>query len=178
MKLDLREIASNVGKSYNYEIREECAESEDLRCTKPIVGSINFTNTGNLIVARGKLETEIELECSRCLEKLTIPVNVKIDEQLPIPVFQTAFVEQEDVDEEEEEPLFRDNVFDLSEYIRQVVLVEVPIQPLCSDTCKGLCPTCGTNLNQGLCNCPVDVEASPFAALASMLEEEDTEEKE
>jgi len=174
MKLDLSEIAATIGKRYHYEIKEQCGakEYEDLRCTEPIIGSVDFTNTGRVIVARGSLSTTIELDCSRCLERLTLPVNVKIEEQLPIANLQALMAgQEEETSEEEEEPLFQDNVFDLSEFIRQAILVQVPIKPLCSEACKGLCPTCGTNLNQGPCDCPVDVEASPFAALAEMLKD-------
>ena len=48
------------------------------------------------------------------------------------------------------------------------LLLEVPLVPLCDDDCKGLCPQCGANLNEGPCGCSrdeADVEASPFAAL-------------
>ena len=173
MKLDLSEIATTIGKSYHYEIKEGCADYEDLRCTEPITGSVDFTNTGRMIVARGSLSTTVELECSRCLERLTMSVDVKIDEQLPISSLQALIAgHEEELPEEEMEPLFENNVFDLSEFIRQMVLVQVPIKPLCSEACLGLCPTCGRNLNDGPCDCPVNVEASPFAALADILKDE------
>lgn len=176
MKLDLTEIANNLGKHYHYEIKEDCAGYEDLRCVEPIVGSIDFTNTGRLIVAKGSLSTRVELDCSRCLETLTAPVNVKIDEQLPISSLQGLLEGSEaEISEEEKEPLFEDNIFDLSEFIRQAVLVEVPIRPLCDEACKGLCPTCGRNMNEGPCDCPVNIEASPFAVLADLMKEESDE---
>ena len=172
MKLDLSEIAGTVGKRHEYEIREDCADQEDLRCIEPIVGSVEFTNTGRLIVARGSLSATVELECSRCLGPLTLAVTATIEEQFPIPSAQAVTAgREEEITEEEKEPLFEDNRFDLSEYIRQTVLVEVPIKPLCSETCRGLCPTCGRNLNEGPCDCPVEVEASPFAVLKEILQE-------
>jgi len=170
MKLDLSEIAATVGKKYRYEIKEECAEDEDLRCIAPIVGSIEFTNTGRLIVARGSVSTTIELDCSRCLERLTAPVEVETDEQFPVTNVQALMAGyEEEITEEEQEPLFVNNILDLPEFIRQMILVQVPIQPLCSKDCKGLCPTCGRNLNEGPCDCPLVVEVSPFAALGQFL---------
>ena len=144
--------------------------------TKPIIGSIDFTNTGRLIIARGRFKTEVQFECSRCLETLTLPIEVTVDEQLPISSYQACVSGYEvEIDEAEEEPLFQNNIFDLSEYIRQAILVQTPIQPLCSDACKGLCLTCGKNLNEGPCDCPINIEASPFAVLAELLKEEKDE---
>ena len=57
---------------------------------------------------------------------------------------------------------------DLVPLIVAALLLEVPLVPLCDDDCKGLCPQCGANLNEGPCGCSrdeADVEASPFAAL-------------
>lgn len=177
MKLDLTEVANNLGKNYHYDVNEDCAEYEDLRCKEPITGSIDFTNTGRLIVARGKMSTVVELDCGRCLETLTIPVEVTVEEQFPITDLQTLIAgQEEEITEEEKEPLFENNIFDLSEYIRQSVLVEVPIRPLCSEDCKGLCPTCGSNLNEGPCDCPVNIEASPFSVLAELMEEKKSDE--
>lgn len=176
MKLDLSEVAGNLGKSYHYDINEACVKSEDFRCIKPVVGSVDFTNTGRLIVVRGHFNTEVELDCSRCLEKVPMPVEVKVEEQLPIKNFAVEPVEDEDIDEEEEVAgFFENNIFDLSEYLRQAIVVQMPIKALCSDVCKGLCPTCGANLNDAPCNCPVVIEDSPFAALKGMLEEEGEE---
>lgn len=175
MKLDLSEIAGNLGKAYHYDIREQCVESQDFRCTSPIIGAIDFTNTGRLIIVRGSFSTNVELDCSRCLEKLAMPVEVKIEEQLPIRNFLVEPVEDEDFEEDEISSFFENNIFDLSEYIRQAIVVQLPIKPLCSDACRGLCPTCGTNLNERPCDCPVTIQDSPFSALQVILEEESDE---
>lgn len=173
MKLDLNELVTNLGKTYYYEIKEDCGSVEytDLHCVHSIVGKADFTNTGSLIIARGKLSTAIEVECARCLTKSTVPVEVTMEEQFPIVDPQAlAAAKEELADEEEKDPLFENNLFDLSEFIRQSVLVQVPIRPLCSDDCKGLCLTCGKNLNEGPCDCPADLDASPFSALKQLLE--------
>jgi uncharacterized protein len=175
MKLDLNELVGNAGKTYHYDIREDCASSEyeELHCAQPIVGSADFTNTGNLILVRGKMKTVLDVECSRCLGSSRIPVDVIIEEQFPIQSLEDVLAgHEEPILEDENEPLFVDNIFDLSEYIRQTVLVEVPIKPLCSDVCKGLCPHCGRNLNEGPCECPVTVETHPFSALQQLLRKE------
>jgi uncharacterized protein len=135
---------------------------------------VTFTNSGRHIVARGRFRTTVELECSRCLRRHRIDLDLPIEEALPIagqvPDVREEGVEEE-LPEEETEPLFVENIFDLTELLRQSILVAAPIKPLCSEECKGLCPHCGKNLNDGPCECPPDSEAGPFAALAELVKE-------
>jgi uncharacterized protein len=179
MKLDLTEITSNVGKHHRYEVNEPGLEGEDpgVKCTAPIVGSMEFRNTGTHLVIRGELSTKAELDCSRCMGSVEIPVQLKLDDEFEIVDLQATLAGEEEEEEAllEEEPLLENGVFDLSEFIRQSILVSLPIKPLCDEACKGLCPTCGTNLNEGPCDCPVTIEASPFAALKELIQEEDQE---
>jgi len=181
MKLDLSEIASHLGKRIKYEIDEApIVDAESgVKCVEPITGSVAFANTGRTIDVRGKFKTSVELDCARCLRAYKMPVEMPIEEELPLEGAPwAAEQEQEDIEElpeEEKEPLFVDNIFDLEEYLRQSIAVSVPIKPLCEEACKGLCPHCGANLNEGPCECPPDEEESPFAALRSLVENEESE---
>ena len=181
MKLDLNEIAAHLGRRIKYEIDELPIEDvgSALACVEPIKGEITFTNAGSNIVARGAFSTVVELQCSRCLTAYLLDVEAAIEEELPLvdrsP--ESPPDEEEEASEEEKEPLFVDNVFDLEELLRQSILITVPIKPLCSDQCKGLCPRCGRNLNEEPCTCRPDEAASPFAVLASLLEEEERPEE-
>jgi uncharacterized protein len=180
MKLDLSEIAAHLGKRIKYELHEKPLEDADsgLKCVEPIVGDIAFSNTGRTIDVRGRFRTTIELECGRCLKTYQMPVAAPIEEEMPLegqPWAPEASDEEEDeLLEELAEPLFVDNIFDLDEYLRQSILVNVPIKPLCEEECKGLCPHCGANLNDASCECQPDTEESPFATLASLLKKEET----
>ena len=182
MKLDLNEIAAHLGKRIKYEINEKpLVDAESgLKCVEPITGSIAFTNTGRTIDVRGKFSTAIEVECGRCLRPYTISVSGTIEEELPLegmPWVPEVAEDEEELPEDEKEPLFEDNIFDLDEYLRQSILVSVPIKLLCDEECKGLCPLCGANLNDGSCECQPEVTESPFGALASLLEDEEESEK-
>src|SRR5947209_8412224 len=53
--------------------------------------------------------------------------------------------------------------------LRQQVLTEVPIRTLCASACRGLCPYCGADLNQGPCACPTEPPETPFSKLATLL---------
>lgn len=177
MKLDLNEIALNIGKRIKYVLDEKPIEDmEGVKGVEPIKGEAVFTNTGSTIVVRGNFNTTVELECARCLSCFLMKIDLPIEEELPI-AGNTEWEAGEDEEElglpeEEKEPIFENNIFNLEEVLRQYILVAVPIKPLCSEECKGLCPQCGKNLAEGLCECKVDTVTSPFGALASLLKEE------
>ena len=181
MRLDLSEIAAHLGKRIRYEIDEKPMEdaASGLKCVEPITGDVAFTNTDRTIDVRGKFGTAIEIECGRCLRTYTLQIAAPIEEELPLEgrprAPEAAEEEEAELPENEIEPLFVDNVFDLEEYLRQSILVNIPIKPLCDEDCKGLCPHCGANLNDGPCECRPDSEESPFAALASLLDEKELE---
>lgn len=173
MKLDLNEIAHSVGMLYTYEVDDDESElaTEDLRFQEPVRGRIQFTNTGMLLLARGKLDVTVDLECVRCLGHFPFRQAITIEEHFPLhpgalagdeePDGETATVHS-DLDVADD--LYRDGILDLTELIRQNVLVSVPLAPLCSEDCAGLCSRCGSNLNEGPCECsgaPDGSEAPP-----------------
>ncbi|NLN75147.1 MAG: DUF177 domain-containing protein [Armatimonadetes bacterium] len=178
MRLDLGEIAAHLGKRIKYSLNEGPIVDDEsgLKCVEPVTGEVAFSNTGQTIDVRGKFQTVVELECGRCLKAYRMPVESDVEEALPLEGQPWAPTVSESVDDEtpdeEAEPLFVDNVFDLDEYLRQSILVNVPIKPLCDEVCKGLCPQCGKNLNDGSCDCTVEPDESPFGALRSLFKDE------
>lgn len=179
MKLDLSEIAAHLGKRIKLELSEgPIADVESgLKCVEPITGEITFSNTGRTIDVRGKFRSVVELECGRCLGAYRMPVESNIEETLPLEgrpwAPEAGESEDEELLDEDVEPLFVDNIFDLGEYLRQSILVNVPIKPLCDEVCKGLCPRCGVNLNDRSCECDADEgNGSPFGALGSLFKDE------
>ena len=181
MKLDLNEIVAHLGKKIDFEMDEPPIEDLEsgLKCVEPIKGKISFTNTGTLVVVRGQFSTTIELECGRCLGTYTMDLDLPIEEGLPIsgtPEFDNEEIVEEDKQLEELAlPLFVDNIYNLTELLRQSIVTAVPIKPLCSELCKGLCPQCGKNLTQGPCECPPETENTAFAALALLLKKKEEE---
>lgn len=181
LKLDLNEIAHSVGMLYTYEVDDDESQlaAEDLRFQEPVRGRIQFSNTGQLLLARGRLDVIVDLECVRCLGHFPFRQEIAVEEQFPLhPGTQPGGEELEDEDAmvqsdlDVAEDLYREGILDLTELIRQNVLVSVPLAPLCSEDCRGLCPRCGKNLNEGPCECsgePDDQKASPPTALGDAL---------
>ena len=160
--------ADSEEKSYSVGINEFAA-------TQYWTAEATFSNTGRHIVVRGGVTTSIELECARCLEQFQVKVASPVEEELEllVPLVESEADEAEEPFVKELEGLFVDNVLDITELLRQNILLAVPIKPICSDTCKGLCPHCGKNLNQGPCECPQGESDSALAKLGSLLKEEE-----
>lgn len=109
------------------------------------------TMAGGGVWVRGTFAGALGQECRRCLK----PVEVPIREEVAL-----LFRPEEEIDEDHDgeiRPLEGDgNVLDLSKSIREEVILAAPPYGVCDPECKGLCPTCGTNLNEDTCECAGD----------------------
>lgn len=102
-----------------------------------------------------KVETALETPCSRCLEQIKVPVAAKF-EGLFVPGRKEERMDSagHKAEWESQRVLFyQGGVVDLDEYIVEAITLALPMKPLCTDTCKGICPSCGKNLNSGNCKC-------------------------
>ncbi|MCX5974184.1 MAG: DUF177 domain-containing protein [Coprothermobacterota bacterium] len=124
---------------------------ENLRLSKPIVGTVRIQNMGTRLQARVELETEIELECVRCMISFPYSIVLEFCEYYSEASFPEREGSLELTGEELEMFAFHGDRLDLGEAIRQNMLLSVPTFPLCKEDCEGLCPGCGTNLN--ICDC-------------------------
>ena len=108
------------------------------------------------IVVRGTLSGSWTSACSRCLEPVSGQIAVHVDE-----LFETVPLEGETY-------LLEEDVIDLEPMVRDALLLELPLAPLCRPDCAGLCPTCGTNHNVAPCDCATDEPDPRWAALRSL----------
>jgi len=115
----------------------------------------------------GALETVVASHCCRCLEITQLPVKSS---------FRYTFVPAKEGDAEEEEltpedlecGYFQDDVIDLDTIIFEQIILQIPMKVLCADTCKGLCPHCGNNLNTASCSCHADFINERLAVLKKL----------
>lgn len=172
MKLDLTEIVQHVGKQMLYDVDEPASSIDDVHVLRHIIGNLRFTNTGDLLLVRGHLHTSVEMECSRCLKPFEMPLTCEVEEQVELHAIAARPSERPQVTimPEEGDNLFLEgNLLDLTELIRQIILVSLPIKPLHDEACQGLCPTCGSDQNEGQCACNKSAGHPAFAALAQLL---------
>ena len=116
-------------------------------------GPVRLMNTNAGILVQGQLAGEATLACARCLEPVTVPLEFEIEE-LFLPTID-LLTGRSVAPEEEDQALWIDehHILDLTEVVRQNALLAAPLNAVCRETCRGLCPTCGQNLNEGPCDC-------------------------
>ena len=140
----------------------------DARLVAPIRFALKVTKLQGALLISGTLETEAELRCCRC----DAPFTRKIVE----PAFDRAWQISEDglqalgyLDDDISEPSHGESVVegevrrqpapqnpagvDLTDDIREAIILTFPAYPVCQPDCKGLCPTCGENRNKAACRC-------------------------
>ena len=113
-------------------------------------GNLVVDNTVAHVLLTGELAVRGRYDCDLCLEMfdLTYPAEVEI------VIHRTG----EDAGDESDvfEIHQQHGPVDLSEALREAAMIAWPLRTVCNDTCKGICPTCGRNLNQGSCECSAE----------------------
>ena len=132
----------------------------------PISIVVNFYRSGRDIFFHGKLEGEVVGDCGRCLESFRFAIEKKFGFVLtpdPLPTKKS----RELAEDEMGLSFYCGDNIDLSPYIREQALLALPLRPLCSEGCRGLCASCGTELNQAGCGCasPGDPRMAVFRNL-------------
>lgn len=149
------------------DLAELAAGPDTYTFAEPVAWSVDATNTGDAILIQGTAKGEATTQCARCLEDVAYDLEGDIEGYYLIAGEEEPEA-PEDMEGDEFDILPENRKIDLAPLIVAALLLEVPLVPLCGDDCKGLCPRCGANLNEGDCGCSaseVDVDASPFAAL-------------
>lgn len=128
-------------------------EGEPLHAEK-VRGDAKVTRLAASLLVQGDIDAMVLLECSRCLERFALPVDARLEEQfLPTIDVETGAPVRREAFEEDDQAFEIDpnHLMDLTEPIRQALLVALPMKPLHSPDCKGICLQCGANLNEVDC---------------------------
>jgi len=145
--------------------------AEDVELAGPIQGELKLSRTGRGIIARGRLDTALVEECSRCLAPVVAPIAVEIEEEA-LPTIDINTGRPVQLGPEDDAILLDDHhELDLQEVVREAISLAEPIAPLCRPDCPGLCLTCGADLNADPAHTHDDNEIDPrLAGLAAMLD--------
>ncbi len=150
----------------------EIAYVDKLRQASPLLaeGSVELLgNTLGEIRVRGQLSVTMQSDCDRCLEPAQIPLEADFDLfYRPAPKTGSSREEVE-IDEGESQIAFYEGEgLELGEILREHILLSLPMQRVCSETCKGICPICGQNRNTVSCGCSVKPADDRWAALKNL----------
>ncbi len=154
VRMDLRKVINHPGYSTSVQFETDVKLWEGSNEWVHVLGEAVGTNMdGRYVLVIGKAVGKVPLECSRCLVAFEQVLEAPFEAQCAISTFH-LLAEGLPVDEGEEvTAIFDANSADLWELVRQALVVNLPMQPLCRPECKGLCPSCGTNLNETRCDC-------------------------
>ena len=133
-----------------------------IELTEPLEVDLTAHEVGDGVLVRGTLRTRARQSCRRCLA----PVEQDVDTD--VTLYFADADEEGDGGDGEVYPLPRGDDLDLTEAVREQVLLQAPEFTLCREECRGLCPTCGADLNEGACECVPDEAESPWDALKNV----------
>ena len=164
-------LKAPIGERRDFELDDTFSLGEpDVTVVAPVIGRVRLTRDHAGILVQAKLHTRLAQECARCLAQTESDVALTLDEEFWPTVYIPGGppVSRTDEDHEAETAIDMHHGLDLAEVVRQAILLEVPSHPLCRPDCKGLCPTCGQDLNSGPCACPPGVDER-WATLKGLL---------
>lgn len=149
---------AGTSRDFNYDLPQ-------MRLTDDVVlsdlrGTVRLTRTARGILTQARMEAGTETECVRCLDRYNLRLDFEVEELFVYPPTPEA-----------EWNVADDGVLDLAPLIRAEVIVHTPIGAVCRSDCRGLCPECGHNLNEGPCGCERD-RVDPRLAILKDLRRE------
>lgn len=175
MRIELDEIsAGGIVREFTLAVESypellALAESDQFSFTTPLAYRLRLQKSGKLIELEGEVAFTIKEVCGRCLSPF--------EDQLKSSFALTFTPQKEDASDQEEVELeagqlglitYEGEVLDLHEALQEQVIISLPLSPICSEGCKGLCPECGQDLNEALCSCEKKVFNNKFSALKNL----------
>jgi len=143
-------LKSPIGATRDYEIDDVV---DVAGCYSHVLGNVSMVRTNRGILVKAKVNTEVGVNCGRCLRTFQAPLSLVIEEEY----FPLIDVDSGTSISVPDEPgcftIDERHILDLTEAIRQYALMAIPMKPLCDEDCAGLCPSCGHDLNKGPCGC-------------------------
>ena len=137
----------------------------EVRPAGPFHVRMDAQMAGEDVIVRGDISGKLSASCRRCLQDVT----VSIAEEVAL-VFRPGLTRVEAEEAEVYALPEKGDELDLKEAIREQVVLAVPRFVICEEACRGLCPQCGTNLNETQCDCQTSNEDPRWAALRAVRE--------
>ncbi len=178
-QIDIAEVLRTIGMHYVHQISIPAigcfdAETGDVPVSGRVEGKISLTNSGAILILRGKATANVWLPCARCLKPYEEALSVVLEEEYDLVSDNTA-TRHEDVvavDQNVTAPVIDGTVLDVAELLRQSLILAEPLQPFCGDACEGHATYSTEPAEEAL---PSDTQR-PFAGLAALLEANSTSE--
>jgi uncharacterized protein len=153
MKIDISDVYSLSDKVMTRKVHIDMAVFKSRQGEFPIQAGEPFDLTianeeGKRLRLTGEGDVTVQIPCDRCLQEMDVPFHLNIEKEIPLGV---SAEEQED--DEASFYIDEERVLDVDRLLFNEILVNWPEKVLCKPDCKGICKTCGTNLNLATCDC-------------------------
>ena len=148
---DIEESLSAKGRFDGSKFRRP--EDEELSFGSPIEYELTVTKSGDTVWIRGPVRAEVTLRCSRCLEDFAYSIRTDLDIEFAPKSAAPDAPEIELKSDELDLYYYEGEEIEIDSFVFEEVMLNLPIKALCSESCKGICPTCGKNLNVEQCRC-------------------------
>ena len=179
---EIRDAGLNVEEKLSLEQLGAALEGSGFRATEALKAPVSLRKVSGGVLLEGRFTVRVEAPCKRCLTEATLALPGTFTLNLvPESLARGEDVLSEDEVEEKErrqgesggsfalddadEEVFDGKVIDLEPIVREQVQLALPMNAVCREDCRGLCPKCGQNLNEKQCGCETKFEDPRFAAL-------------
>lgn len=158
----------SVEEATHYPALAEAQDAGECRFISPVTVSLEILREFDHIRVQGNVSAKVTLSCSRCLQEFSSDLSSAFT------VFYTKAENDQPEDEVElgEQDLiaatYSGEEIDFSDEVAEQILLELPYKPLCSEDCKGLCSSCGVDLNIADCTCKDRAVSMTFSALKGL----------
>lgn len=152
--------------THDYSFRVPSSDLQlDANFDSPVEVKVRLEKLARQIIVRSEIATSASFSCDRCLAGFRQAIAAK---------YAIVYVEDEAeagrFPPEDIRIMRHDStVIDLSDDVREMVLLSVPLKLLCAEECRGLCSSCGADLNAGDCGCPKEIVSGPWRDLEKLL---------
>lgn len=164
-ELQLEPLFLNEGFTLDVDHEVTCTEVDEfgkLLFPHPFKVTGQFRNEASVVSLDATINADLYTVCDRCATEVVLPLSV--------PMEHTFVTELNGEDRDERFVLVPDQILDLDRLATEDLLLNLPTKILCKEDCKGICPQCGKNLNEGPCQCQKEIDPR-FADLLSLLED-------
>jgi uncharacterized protein len=168
----LREARERVDRTFE-PLTFPMIGDEAFRVEAPVHLAFDIFKDGKQFHLVGRVSSTLGLDCGRCLEGFAFPADLPFD-LLYLPHTENAAEGEVEVEDDDLTTAFyQEQQIDLGHLVREQFYLALPMKPLCRESCRGLCPECGTNLNTGTCTCVRERTDPRLEGLRSILDRGD-----
>ncbi len=160
IEIDIRAALKNEGECGTFHFEGVPDFGKEIDFSKPLVLDAEFCVIDRRVSVKGSFEAILKMACDRCLCAMETEVKHSFSE-----LFWPSGTQKE------EEYTYTGEQVSLDKMVYDAIVLSLPTQLLCKEDCKGICPKCGHNLNEGQCGCKADDtdDTNPFTKLKGLF---------